>query len=298
MFNQLLLLGTIPLFSLLGATLETFAKKVPEVLSEVTLKAQVDKRAIPQVQEAFGKYSIETPEIFNPSHSAFADNHSDDPKHLAIEKDKKMEATFVFRIHRDKDGDRDKVWPEGQERQRNEIKGYQGSPKTMKATHGEVTRYHWYLKIEESFAVTTKFCHFFQLKPVGGKSASDPILTLSGTIVRGKPQLEIRWWTKDGSERTFVADWQECKGKWLECECFMRLGTRGSVRFSVRSSDNAIRFTRKISNLATWRPDYSFIRPKWGIYRSLTNKQDIPNEEDEVRMTNFTIQKLSAISNR
>ena len=79
MFNQLLLLGTIPLLSLLGATMKTFAKKVPEVLSEVTLKAEVGKRSIPQVQEAFGKYSIETPQIFNPSHSAFADNHSDDP---------------------------------------------------------------------------------------------------------------------------------------------------------------------------------------------------------------------------
>ena len=71
MFNQLLLLGTIPLFSLLGATLETFAKKVPEVLSEVTLKAEVDKRAIPQVQEAFGKYSIETPELFEGNHRDF-----------------------------------------------------------------------------------------------------------------------------------------------------------------------------------------------------------------------------------
>ena len=275
--------------------METFAKKVPEVLSEVTLKAEAGKNAIHQVQEAFGKYSIETPEIFNPSHSAFADNHYNDPKHLMVVKDKEMEAAFVFRIHRDKDGDRDKVWPKGQERQRNEIKGYQGSPKTMKALPGEVTRYHWYFKIHESFAVTKNFCHFFQLKPVGGKSASDPILTLSASIVRGKRQLEMRWWAKDGNKRMFVADWKDCKGKWLKCECISKMGEKGFLRLSVTSSDKDLRFVNEIPGLVTWKPDYSFVRPKWGIYRSLVDKENIPNEEDEVRMTNFTIQKLSRL---
>ena len=165
----------------------------------------------------------------------------------------------------------------------------------MKALQGEVTRYHWYLKIDESFAITKNFCHFFQLKPVGGENSSDPLLTLSGSIVQGKPQLEIRWWSKDGKERLFVADWKDCKGKWLECECITKTGEKGFLRFSVRSSDNAIRFAREIPSFATWQPDYSFVRPKWGIYRSLANKEAIPNEKDEVRMTGFTIQKLSRL---
>ena len=264
-------------------------KAEPKIFGEIKLQADLTsgKKAIPQVQAAFGKYSIESPELFEGNHRDF--------EHLTVEKDKEMGASFVFYLHRDKDGDRDKQWPKGQERQRNEIKGYQSSPATLKAVRGEVTRYHWYLKIDESFAITKNFCHFFQLKPVGGKHSSDPLVTLSGSIVLGKPQLEIRWWTKDGADRIFVADWKDCKGKWLECECISRLDEKGFLRFSVTSSDMDVRFGQEIPGLATWRPDYSFVRPKWGIYRSLVNKDDIPNEKDEVRMTDFTIQKLSRL---
>jgi hypothetical protein len=280
--------GTTLAFLLLFTSI-LCGKEEPKVLSEIKLQANLTsgRKAIPQVQAAFGKYSIESPELFEGNHPDF--------EHLTVKKDKEMEAAFVFRIHRDKDGDRDKNWPKGEERQRNEIKGYQSSPETLKALRGEVTRYHWYLKIDESFAVTTKFCHFFQLKPVGGKSASDPILTLSGSIFRGKRQLEIRWWTEDGNDRMFIADWKDCKGKWLECECITKIGEDSFLSFSVTSSDKAIRFGRKIPGLVTWRPDYSFVRPKWGIYRSSVNKEAIPNEEDKVRMTNFTIQKLSRL---
>ena len=282
--------GGIPILAfLLLLTSLLCGKEEPKVLSEIKLQADLasGKKAIPQVQAAFGKYSIETPERTKGKHKDF--------EHLTVEKDKEMAAAFVFRIRRDKDGDRDKTWPKGQERQRIEIKGYQSSPNTMKALRGEVTRYHWYLKIHESFAITKNFCHFFQLKPVGGKSASDPILTLSGSIFQGKPQLEIRWWTKDGNKRMFVADWNKCKGKWLECECITKMGEKGFLRLSVTSSDKDLRFVNEIPGLITWQPDYSFVRPKWGIYRSLVNKENIPNEEDEVRMTNFTIQKLSRL---
>lgn len=287
MFSRLVFSGTLLPLLLLGTALAADAQKVPETLSEVTLKAEAGKKAIPQVQAAFGKHSIETPAEPMATNRNF--------EHLTVEKDKEMGAAFLFRIRRDMDGDRDKVWPKGQERQRNEIKGYQSSPKTMKALPGDVTRYHWYFKIHESFAVTKNFCHFFQLKPVGGKSASDPLLTLSGSIVRGKRQLEMRWWTEDGNKRMFVADWQDCKGKWLKCECISKMGEKGVLRLSVTSSDMDIRFVNEIPELVTWRADYSFVRPKWGIYRSLVNKENIPNEEDEVRMTNFTIQKLSRL---
>ena len=282
--------GGIPILAfLLLFTSLLCGKEEPKVLSEIKLQADLTsgKKAIPQVQVAFGKHSIESPETFKQNHQDF--------EHLVVEKDKEMDATFVFRIHRDKDGDRDKNWPKGEERQRNEIKGYQSSPKTLKALQGEVTRYHWYLKIDESFAITKNFCHFFQLKPVGGENSSDPLLTLSGSIFQGKPQLEIRLWSKDGKRRLFVTNWKDCKGKWLECECITKTGEKGFLRFSVRSSDNAIRFAREIPSFATWQPDYSFVRPKWGIYRSLANKEAIPNEEDDVRMTNFTIQKLSRL---
>ena len=112
-------------------------------LSEVKLKAKINtnKTAVAQVQAVFGKYSIETPESFQQNHQGY--------EHLKIEEDQQMGPCFAFYLHRDKDGDRDRVWPKGKERQRNEIKGYQGSPQTLKSSRGEVTRYHWFLKVEQ-----------------------------------------------------------------------------------------------------------------------------------------------------
>jgi hypothetical protein len=278
----------IPLIAFLFTSL-LCGKAEPKILGEIKLQADITsgKKAIPQVQAAFGKYSIESPELFEGNHRDF--------EHLTVEKDKEMGASFVFYLHRDKDGDRDKAWPNGMERQRNEIKGYQSSPATLKAVRGEVTRYHWYLKIDESFTITKSFCHFFQLKPVKGKNSSDPLVTLSGSIVRGKPQLELRWWSKDGSDRISVADWEDSRGKWLECECISRLDEKGTIRFSVRSTDGAIRFGHELKNFNSWRPGSSFVRPKWGIYRSLVNKKEIANGEDQVRMSKITIQKLSRL---
>jgi hypothetical protein len=47
------------------------------------------------------------------------------------------------------------------------------------------------------------------------------------------------------------------------------------------------------SNIATIRPDNNFIRPKWGIYRSLN---DITNLRDEaVRFSDFSIQEVAAL---
>ncbi len=257
-------------------------------LSEVVLRADIDtgKTAVAQVQAVFGKYSIETPESFQGNHAGF--------EHLKIEEDHQMGPCFAFYLHRDKDGDRDRVWPRGKERQRNEIKGYQGSPQTLKSSRGEVTRYHWFLKIDKSFAVTKNFCHFFQLKPVGGKHASDPVVTLSGAVYRGKPQLELRWWTENGTQRMHIADWRDCRGKWLECECVLVAESKGRLRFSIRSQDQSIRFARDLPGFPAWKSGFDFIRPKWGIYRSLADKDDIPNEQDSVRMANLSIAKLVA----
>ena len=263
-------------------------KNPPAVLSEVLLRADIDsgKKAVAQVQAVFGKYSIETPESFQGNHAGF--------EHLKIEADHQMGPCFTFYLHRDKDGDRDRVWPRGKERQRNEIKGYQGSPQTLKSSLGEITRYHWFLKIDESFAVTKNFCHFFQLKPVGGKHASDPVVTLSGAVYRGKPQLELRWWTENGPQRIRIADWGDCRGKWLECKCVLVAESNGRLRFSIRSQDQSIRFARDLPGFPAWRPGFDFIRPKWGIYRSLADKAEIPNEEDRVRMANLSIAKLAS----
>jgi hypothetical protein len=43
-----------------------------------------------------------------------------------------------------------------------------------------------------------------------------------------------------------------------------------------------------------WRPGGSFVRPKWGIYRSLINAQDLRDEE--VLFSYFSIEEVSSLS--
>ena len=50
------------------------------------------------------------------------------------------------------------------------------------------------------------------------------------------------------------------------------------------------------SNIQTIRADNSFIRPKWGMYRSL---KDIANMKDEtMRFSDFSIQELTTLSGK
>ena len=67
--------GGIPILAfLLLFTSLLCGKEEPKVLSEIKLQADLtsEKKAIPQVQAAFGKYSIETPETFKQNHQDFA----------------------------------------------------------------------------------------------------------------------------------------------------------------------------------------------------------------------------------
>ena len=255
-------------------------------LSEIKLRPDSPSTisASDQIKNVFGKYSVESPLL--------QDWKDQDFEHIKIVKDNELESSFMFSLRRDIDGDRNKTWPKGKERQRNEIKGYQSSPEPMKAISSETHQIKWYLKIDKSFQINKQFCHFFQLKAVGTKNIDDPVLTLSGVTDRGKPQLQLQWWSLKDSGRIFLTDWESCKGKWLVCECISKYSQNGSIHFSVRSMDGEINQKKQLKKLETWRDGFSFVRPKWGIYRSLANEREKLNQEDRIWMTNFSIQKF------
>ena len=238
--------------------------------------------ATDQIRKVFGKYSIESPDLFEGNHQDF--------EHIQMQTDAKLGSCFVFFIHRDLDGDMDKHWPPGKERQRNEIKGYEGSPKVMKASSNETSSHVWYFKIDPAFSLTHQFCHFYQLKPVSEKNSPLPLLTLSGVVHSGKEELELRFFDKN-SKRIKLANWEDCKGKWLRVECEASYSEKGEILFLIQSMDGTFSAEHSMTNLRTWHPDFSFVRPKWGIYRSLREKEKIKNEEDRVYLNNFTIRK-------
>ena len=63
-----------------------------------------------------------------------------------------------------------------------------------------------------------------------------------------------------------------------------------------RSSDQEVLFSYSDDNIINWREDTEFVRPKWGIYRSLINAQDLRDEE--VLYSDFSIEELEALSSQ
>ena len=45
------------------------------------------------------------------------------------------------------------------------------------------------------------------------------------------------------------------------------------------------------NSIVNWRPEADFVRPKWGIYRSIVNAQDLRDEE--VLFADFSIEEIN-----
>jgi hypothetical protein len=58
-----------------------------------------------------------------------------------------------------------------------------------------------------------------------------------------------------------------------------------------RVSDGTVILSYSNGNIMTIRPDNNFIRPKWGIYRSLNSPSDLRDEA--VRFAGFRIQEVT-----
>ena len=262
-----------------------FISQISHASKTVELQAKLESKinAVDQIKESFGKYSIEAPDLLKKIEGQ--------SERIRIVRDKEIKSAFEFLLQRDLDGDRDKIWPIGKERQRNEIKGYQGSVDTLKGYENQTHLIKWYLKIEETFKITKEFCHFFQLKAVGTHNVDAPILTLSGVIRKRTPQLQLQCWNGDKSERHFLADWEACQGKWLQCTVQCLYGKKGSYKFSVHSLDGTIESEVDQKDFPSWREGFEFVRPKWGIYRSLATVKNQLNPVDSVFLNHFSIQK-------
>ncbi len=262
-----------------------FLTQIAHASKTVELQARLESKinAVDQIKESFGKYSIEAPDLLKKIEGQ--------SERIRIIRDKEIKSAFELLIHRDLDGDRDKIWPIGKERQRNEIKGYQGSDDALKGYKNQTHLIKWHLKIEETFKITKEFCHFFQLKAVGTHNVDAPILTLSGVIRKRTPQLQLQCWNGDKSERHFLADWEACQGKWLQCTVQCLYGKKGSYKFSVHSLDGTIESEVDQKDFPSWREGFEFVRPKWGIYRSLATVKNQLNPVDSVFLNHFSIQK-------
>lgn len=217
-----------------------------------------------------GSEAVENPECV----------HTDFGRHIAEVWDADLkENVFEFYSHLTPDNDR----CENFDRQRVEIKTYGPSPDNLKGTLGETITYIWKFKLPAGFQPSTNFTHLHQIKAVGGAEGL-PIFTL--TAKKGK--INKMNLIHDNVTVVASANLSEFENVWVEITEVIKVGANGTYSMSVkRIKDGKEVLSFKSANIMTIRPDNKFIRPKWGIYRSLKNAGDLRDEA--VRFADFSI---------
>ena len=218
-------------------------------------------------------------------------NHTSFGNHIDEVYDTDLNANvFRFYIHVSPDNDRCIKF----DRQRNEIKTYDKSPENLLGIVGEKVIYKWKFKLSSGFQSSPNFTHLHQLKSVGGSLASMPMYTL--TARKGSPdRLELRYAETDTQITLAQTDLLPLVDTWMEVTERIEYGISGTYDIEVKKiSDNSVLFAYTNNDIVNWRQNAEFVRPKWGIYRSLNNSQDLRDEN--VLFANFSIQEVETLS--
>jgi hypothetical protein len=224
-----------------------------------------------------GYNAVEAPDLIHPGFG----------RHIAEVFDAGLNKN-VFEFYSHVTPDNDGNNPALTDRQRVEIKTYDQSPANLIGTVGETVSYTWRFKIPVGFQPSSNFTHLHQIKPVDGDDG-DPLFTLTARL--GSPnKLELIYVpdmnaTQDKLQTLTLSS---IEGIWVEVTEKILINTSGSYSLTMRKvSDNSILMAYTNTNIATIRTGNSFIRPKWGIYRSLLSAGDLRDEA--VRFSDFSI---------
>ena len=221
-----------------------------------------------------GGDAIENPECIHPQFG----------RHIAEVWDSTL-SRYVFEFYSHVTPDNDRCI--NTDRQRIEIKTYESSPDYLKGVAGETVTYKWKFRINVGYKPSSSFTHLHQIKPVGGDDGN-PLFTL--TPRKGTPnKMEL---IHDNTTKVAIVELSLFEGVWVECTETIKVGVSGTYSIVIkRVTDGATILSYRNDNIMTLRPDNGFIRPKWGIYRSLTTPADLRDEA--VRFAGFSIQELT-----
>jgi len=184
---------------------------------------------------------------------------------------------FRFHIHRDHDSDRCKKF----DRQRTEIKVYRKSPEWLRAIEGSQFKYRWKFKLDKLFQGSRHFTHLHQIKAVGGSEASMPLITLSARKGRrGKPDMFELNYAKNSKQRKMkLVKLGPFLGQWAEAIEQISFGENGKYFIKIKSLKTGKQlFNYRNDSIRMWKNEADFLRPKWGIYRSLKDKEMLRDE--------------------
>lgn len=251
--------------------------------AQVTLDANGPGNTYAEITQVLapGHNPIEVPDC---GHSSFGE-HIDEVFDSTLNK-----YVFRFIMHVTPDNDRCQTF----DRQRNEIKSYSQSPDNLLAVEGEQVVYRWKFKLDSAFQPSGSFTHLHQLKAVGGSEASMPQITF--TARKASPdRLELRY-AKTTSQTTLLqVPIAPMLGIWVQAEQIVVFGENGKYEMRLTNAETGEELMAyKNEDIRMWKTNADFIRPKWGIYRSLNDQTNLRDEE--VLFADFSIEETVSAS--
>lgn len=202
-----------------------------------------------------------------------------DGVHCAAAMDSELNKyVFRFDIHIDPVLDGDRCNSNTVDRQRNEMKSATNNTTWAKVqgNYDEWQVLEWKFKLPKGFQPTGSFCHIHQLKAQDGPNNGSPVITIT-------PRASSNGFNKrmqiihsvDGASTgkgTIVDNvpLSDFEGEWVQVREEVHYTHNGYYACKItRISDGKVLIDFKDENIDMWRSGSSFIRSKFGIYRSL-----------------------------
>jgi hypothetical protein len=275
-----------PLHRLCGVSFALLALPLPLLAASVTLSADTDSPvpddptpAYTVIKEVLGRTGFNTPDCTHPEFGP----------HVRFENDATLGRVFAFHLHVAPDGD----MCINTNHPRNEIKVDMQSPEYLKVYHNDNVSYRWLFRLPQGFQSSFNFTYIHQIKAVDGDTLK-PLIAFN--IQKGKTgqpdTFQVNHNDSSGVRRTLRAiDVAPMLGEWVEAHERITADTHG--RYSVtltRVRDQLPLLSYSSDDIDMWRfMGTTFIRPKWGLYRSVDNPQYL--RDDHVHYKQFCLAK-------
>lgn len=202
-----------------------------------------------------------------------------DGVHCAVAQDATLnKPVFRFDIHIDPVIDGDRCSAGTVDRQRNEMKSITNNTTWAKVQGNwdEWQILEWKFKLAAGFQPTANFCHIHQLKAQDGPNNGSPLITLTpransdGTNKRMQIIHSVDGASTGKGTVVNNIPLSDFEGEWVQVREEMHYTHQGYYSCKiVRISDGKVLIDFTDPHIDMWRIGSSFIRNKYGIYRSL-----------------------------
>jgi hypothetical protein len=185
---------------------------------------------------------------------------------------------FRFDIHIDPVIDGDRCSSSTVDRQRNEMKSITNNSTWAKVQGNwdEWQILEWKFKLPKGFQPTSNFCHIHQLKAQDGPNNGSPVITITPRASSSGSNKRIQIiHSVDGADTgkgTIVDNvpLSDFEDEWVQVREEVHYTHDGFYSAKItRISDGKVLIDFKDENIDMWRIGSSYIRNKFGIYRSL-----------------------------